>query len=181
MTPARHAVTQPHPAAPRSLRAALVRRVHGVRGEVRVEPLGGDGSRFRRGMRLSVEATGRPLTLRSARPGTDGSLLLGFRGVDTPEQAAELRGMYLCVGVSAARRLGPDEWFVWQLVGLRCVGEAGQALGTIADVEPAPAADILVVEGEGAVHRYPMVREFVRRVDLDAGIVTIAPQPEEAA
>lgn len=181
MTPAGHAATQPQPAPPQSLRAALVGRVHGVLGEVRVEPLGGDGARFRRGMRLSVEETGRPLTLRSSRAGTDGSLLLGFHGIDTPEQAAALRGRYLCVDVSAARALGADEWFVWQLVGLRCVDEDGAALGTIADVEPSPAADLLVVDDAGTVRRYPMVREFVRGVDLDAGIVTIAPQPEEAA
>lgn len=174
------AAMQAHRTAPQSLRAAVVGRVHGVHGEVRAEPLGGDRARFRRGMRLSVEGTGRPLKLRSARAGSDGSLLLGFHGVDSPEQAAELRGAYLCVEVGSARRLGPDEWFVWQLVGLRCVSEDGTALGTIADVEPAPAADILVVDGEDGVRRYPMVREFVRGVDVGAGVVTIAPQPEES-
>lgn len=168
-------------APPQSLRAALVRRVHGVHGEVQAEPLGGDSARFRRGMRLHVQASRRPLKVRSSRPGTDGSLLLGFHGVDTPEEAAELRGAYLCVDVKSARRLGPDEWFVWQLVGMRCVSDDGAPLGTVTDVEPAPAADVLVIEGEGPARRYPMVREFVRGVDVAAGVVTIAPLPEDVA
>ena len=168
------------PTPPQSLRVAIVRRVHGVRGEVRAEPLGGDRARFKRGTRFYVEATRRPLVVRSSRAGPEGSLLLGFQGVDTPEAAAELRGAYLCVDVDAARRLGPDEWFVWQLVGMRCVTEDGAPLGTIADVEPAPAADVLVVTENGRVRRYPMVREFVRGVDVDAGVITLAPQPEDA-
>jgi 16S rRNA processing protein RimM len=158
-----------------------VRRVHGVRGEVQLQALGGDAARFRGGTAVYVEDSRRPLTLRSARRGPEGSVLVGFEGVDTPEQAAQLRGAYLCVDVAAARRLGPDEWFVWQLVGMRCLTEDGAALGTVVDVEEAPAADVLVIEAAGSQLRYPMVREFVRHVDVDAGVITIAPQPEEAS
>ena len=168
-------------APPAMLRAALVRGVHGVNGELRVEPLGGDAGRFRSGMRLRVEDGGRDLRVRSARAGRDGSVLLSVAGVDTPEEAKELRGAYLCVEATAARRLEKDEWFVWQLVGMRCVSVDGAALGTIVDVEPAPAADVLVIAGAGASLRYPMVREFVRAVDTARGVITIAPQPEEPA
>lgn len=176
MTPALRAA-----AAPRTLRAAIVLRPHGVRGEVRAQMLGADSARFRRGTRLQVEASGRALTVRAARAGPSGTVLLGFRGVDTPEQAGELRGAYLCVDIGAARPLGPDEWFVWQLVGMRCVNVDGAPLGTVVDIEPAPAADVVVVEDAGALRRYPMVREFVRAVDVDGGVLTVAPLPEVRA
>ena len=165
-------------APPRSLRAALVRRVHGVHGEVRVEPLGGDSTRFVAGLRLERESSGASLVVRSSRPGPDGTALLRFEGVDTPEAAAALRGEYLCVAVESARRLEADEWFVWQLVGMRCVTPDGASLGVVDDVEPAPAADVIVIRDGRAVLRYPMVREFVRGVDVDAGVVTVVPQPE---
>jgi 16S rRNA processing protein RimM len=163
------------------LRAALVRGVHGVHGELRVEALGGDLGRFRAGMRLRVEDGGRELRVRSARAGREGSVLLSVGGVDTPEEAKELRGAYLCVDASAARPLDDDEWFVWQLIGMQCVSVDGAPLGTIVDVEPAPAADVLVIAGRGAQLRYPMVREFVREVDTARGVMTIAPQPEDPA
>ncbi|MBV8528861.1 MAG: 16S rRNA processing protein RimM [Candidatus Dormibacteraeota bacterium] len=166
-------------AAPATLRAALVRGVHGVQGELRVEPLGGDAARFRAGMRLRVEEGGRELRVRAARAGRDGSVLLSVGGIDTPEQAKELRGAYLCVDAVAARPLDEDEWFVWQLIGMRCVSVDGAPLGTIVDVEPAPAADILVIAARGTQVRYPMVREFVRGVDTEHGVMTIAPQPED--
>lgn len=165
--------------APATLRAALVRGVHGVHGELRVEPLGGDAARFRAGMRLRVEDGGRELRVRSARAGREGSVLLSVGGVDTPEQAKELRGAYLCVDAAAARPLEKDEWFVWQLIGLQCVSVDGAQLGTIVDIEPAPAADILVIASRGTQLRYPMVREFVRGVDTERRVMTIAPQPED--
>ena len=168
-------------APPEMLRAALVRGLHGVHGELRVEPLGGDAGRFRSGMQLHVEEGGRELRVRSARAGRDGSVLLSVGGVDTPEQAKELRGAYLCVEAAAARQLEDDEWFVWQLIGLRCVSVDGAPLGTVADVEPAPAADVLVIAGNGTETRYPMVREFVRGVDIARGVITIATQPEDPA
>ena len=168
-------------APPRVLRAALVRGVHGLNGELRVEPLGGDAGRFRAGLLLRVEEGGRELRVRSARPSRGGSVLLSVGGVDTPEQAKELRGAYLCVDAAAARQLDDDEWFVWQLIGMQCVSVDGAPLGTIVDVEPAPAADVLVIAGDGASLRYPMVREFVRAVDTERGVITIAPLPEEPA
>ena len=165
---------------PRSLRAALVRRAHGLHGEVRVEPLGGDSTRFVAGMQLEQESTGRSLRVRASRPGPEGTVLLAFAGIDTPEAAESLRGSYLCVAVNAARTLGADEWFVWQLVGMRCVTPDGQELGAVEDVEPAPAADVIVIRDGERVQRYPMVREFMQRVDVDTGVITVVAQPEVA-
>ena len=169
----------PTAAPPAALRAALVRGVHGLHGELRVEALGGDAARFRSGMRLHVEDGGSALTVRSARKGPDGAVLLGVHGVDTPEQARELRGAYLCVDTAAARALDSDEWFVWQLVGMQCVSVDGARLGTIVDVEPAPAADIVVIAADQGELRYPMVRAFIRDVDTRRGVMTIAPLPDE--
>jgi len=158
-----------------------VRRVHGVQGEVRAEMLGGDVRRFRRGLRLRVEGSEAQLVVRSSRDGGDGTVLLAFQGLDTPSDAAALRGAYLCVSSDEARALGSGEWFVWQLVGLRAVTLDGKELGTVCDVEPARAADVVVIESAAGARRFPMVREFVRRVDIAAGTITVAPLPEDAA
>jgi 16S rRNA processing protein RimM len=163
------------------LRAALVRRVHGVRGEVRVDPLGGDWRRFTRGLQLHDEAGGRRLTVRSARNGGDGSALIGFDGIDDAATAAALRGAYLTVDATAARPLGKDEWFVWQLVGMRAQTPDGEVLGVVEDVEPAAGHDLLVVRSPETERRFPMVRAFVERIDTDAGVVVITPWVEDEA
>jgi 16S rRNA processing protein RimM len=166
---------------PTLLRAARVRRPHGVLGEVRAESLGGDARRFRRGIKVVVESSGEMLSMRSARDLGDGDLLLGFTGVDTPEAAALLRGAYLCVEPERARELPPGEWFVWQVVGLAAVDPEGRALGVVADVEAGPAHDVLVVGTDTGERRFPMVAAFVREVDVAGGRVVLTPWDEEEA
>lgn len=171
----------PRAADPGLLRAARVRRPHGIRGEVRAESLGGDVRRFRRGLRMTVEETGRGLTVALARGLPDGDLLLSFAGLDSPEEAASLRGAYLCVGARQARRLPPGEWFVWQLVGLTAVDPEGRTLGLVADVEAGAAHDVMVLETETGERRFPMVAAFVREVDTDGGRIVLTPWDEEEA
>ena len=90
-----------------------------------------------------------------------------------------MSGDYLCVERSQARTLGENEWFVWQLIGLRAVSDAGEDLGVVRDVEEQPASDVIVVSDGAVDRRYPLVREWVRSVDVAAGIVVVTPWPED--
>jgi 16S rRNA processing protein RimM len=172
-------MTRPADAPPPLLRAAHVRRPHGVRGELRVEPLGGDAARFVAGLRLRVEAGGRTLVVSGARPAGDGDVLLSLEGVTSREAADALRDAYLCVEAGDARSLGADEWFVHQLVGLRAVTPEGEPVGVVEDVEEYPAHELLVVRDGERIRRFPMVRAFVEHVDLAAGTVVVRTWEEE--
>ena len=168
-------------AQPERLRAAFVRRVHGIHGEVRTEPCGGDWRRFAPGLRLVIEDDTRTLTVRSARDGGDGSVLLMFEEITTEAEAETLRGRYLDVDAASARPLGPQEWFTWQLTGLRACSPQGAELGIVEDVEASVSNDVLVLRTSSGVRRYPMVSAFVKAVDLDAGVLTLEPQDEVQA
>lgn len=166
-------------AAPRLLRVAHVRRVHGVRGEVRVQMLGGDLERFATGTAMLAERDQRRLTVVSSRPLDGDEILLTFQELSSREAAATLSGDYLCVERSQARTLPDDEWFIWQLVGLRAVSDDGHDLGVVRDVEEQPASDVIVVGNGADERRYPLVREWVRSVDVAAGVVVVTPWPED--
>jgi 16S rRNA processing protein RimM len=166
-------------AAPTLLRVAYVRRVHGVRGEVRVQVLGGDVERFAPGTQLVSEREHRSLSVASSRPLGGGEVLLAFDGVGSRDAAAALSGDYLCVDPAHARSLGTDEWFVWQLVGLRAVSEDGEELGVVRDVEATPASDVIVVADGARERRYPMVRAWVRSIDVPGGVIVVTPWPED--
>ncbi len=172
-------MTTGRPLAPAKLRAAQVLRAHGVRGEVRVEPIGGDPSRFTPGTKLETEDGARTLTVRTARPGPGNAVLLGFDEVTSPTDAALLRGVYLCVDVDAARELSDDEWFVWQLIGLRVVDMDGHEVGVVDDVESGVSNDVLVIRDGETVHRLPMAHDYVTSVDVKAGTITVTPWDEE--
>ena len=166
--------------APPLLRAAFVKRPHGVRGQLRVEPLGGDAARFSRGLRLRVEGEGRELVVREAHALGDGDVLLELEGVDDRAAAEALREAYLCVSREKRRQLAEDEWFTYELVGLRARAADGAELGVVVDVEHYPEQDTLVIRGtDGNVSRLPLVRAFVQDVDVAGGAVVVTPWPED--
>jgi 16S rRNA processing protein RimM len=167
---------------PQRLRALHVRRPHGVRGELRVEPLGGDAARFVPGMTLYGE-NGSVYTVATARPTAEGDVLLALAEVASRDAADALRDAYLCVDREAARGLGEDEWFDFELVGLRVVSSVdGLALGVVADVEEYREQSVLVVrDAAGTERRIPLVRAHVARVDVNSGQIVVTPWAEDEA
>ena len=81
------------------------------------------------------------------------------------------RGAQLEVERSELPPTDDDEYYTFQLLGLEVVEENGRALGTVADVLPGVANDVLQV-GEGVL--LPMVEDCIRSVDLEAGRIVVA-------
>ena len=150
-------------------------RAHGLRGELTLdgcsltaEELQAVGEFTWRGPRGDTK----PLQLESARPAHD-RILVGFRGVPDRDGAASLtRGELL----APAERLpdpGPGVAYTFQLVGLEVRTEDGRALGRIQDVIATGAHPVYVVQGAREL-LVPAAPEVVRRVDLAAGVITVA-------
>ena len=64
-----------------------------------------------------------------------------------------------------------DEYYTFQLVGLDVVEENGRELGSVADVLPGVANDVLQV-GDGVL--LPMIEDCILSVDLDARRIVVA-------
>jgi len=160
---------------PARVRAACVRREFGVRGEVAVAPLGGDVSRFTEGLTLWLEGEGRSMSVQGARRGPGDDVILALEGLSTPEEAASLRGKYLCVTQGQRRSLGDNEWFIDDLVGLHAVDRDGADVGIVASVDESPAHPVLVVETKTGEQLIPLVAAFVESVDVLGGVIHVTP------
>jgi 16S rRNA processing protein RimM len=71
-------------------------------------------------------------------------------------------------------RLAPteeDEYYVFELIGLEVSEEGGRSLGTVTDVTPGIANDVLQLDSGLLL---PMVEECVLAVDLDARRIVVA-------
>ena len=82
------------------------------------------------------------------------------------------RGTSLAVPVSALAATGEDEYYVFQLVGLEVREEGGPVLGTVTDVAPGVANDVLELDSGLAL---PMVEECILSVDLESRQIVVAP------
>jgi 16S rRNA processing protein RimM len=167
---------------PAHLVVGLVKKPHGIKGEVLVYPATDEPETvFVPGRVLAVldrdgRATGREIVIARARA-FHRAWLLGLEGVGTRELVDPLREKYLGLRAEEARPLEPGEYYHHELVGLRVETEDGRAVGAVADVIEAPQGLILSVDGEGGgkQHLVPFVSRVVRRVDREAGVMVIAP------
>lgn len=148
---------------------------HGVRGEVRVRPETDFPERFAGLRRAFLVRGGRaePVVVTGARAHGE-AVLLTLDGVGDRAAAEALRGAALAVARDAVVPLGPDAFYVFEIVGLRVRTEDGRPLGAVAEVMRGPAHDVYVVRGPAGEVLIPAVRAVVRWVDRAAGELVVA-------
>jgi 16S rRNA processing protein RimM len=91
-----------------------------------------------------------------------------LEGVEDRAAAEALRGLELGVAPGAAPVLGEEEWWAHELEGCS-VYDGERLLGTVARMLEFPSCEALEVQraGGGQTLLVPMVRDAVRRVDVD--------------
>jgi 16S rRNA processing protein RimM len=150
--------------------------VFGIRGELKCKPttLGSDAFAAGRSFAFRLASGGEgSLRCTSARRHHE-RLLLRFEGIGDPESARPYVGADL-FSERDEMALAEGEYFDADLVGLRLIDEANRDLGIVVGIEHYPAQDCLVVGPGRAL--VPLVKAFVRRIDLGAGtILTTLPE-----
>lgn len=130
------------------LRIGQIARAHGVQGDVKVMPTTDDIERFRSIEQLYLEQNGgyTPLGFTDLRIAS-GAVLMRLQGIDGPEAAEKLKGLYLCVDRAHAAKLPPDTWYVDDLIGCQASDTEGRAFGRLTDVLVTGANDVYEIEG----------------------------------
>jgi 16S rRNA processing protein RimM len=139
-----------------------VGKAHGLDGSFVVEDASDVPERFRVGAELLVE--GEPARVVAARQARGRPVIRLDRRVS--------RGASLQIPVDALEPTGDDEYYVFELVGLVVQEEGGDVLGTVRDVAPGVANDVLELDSGVAL---PMVEDCIRAVDLTSGRILVAP------
>ncbi len=126
---------------PERLEVARITKVHGLRGEVVVDLVSTEASRLDPGAVLERDA-GPALVVVGSRP-HQGKWLVAFDGVGSREAAEALRGTVL----RAEPMDDPDALWLDEIIGVAVRTVDGDSCGTVVDVHPNPAADLLVLDG----------------------------------
>lgn len=149
----------------------------GTAGEMTIRVGSGDASWWDAVPRVSVgsdEEDAVVYEVETSRSYRD-RLVLKLRGIDDAGAAETLRGRWVWVRREDAPGQPEGRWYTAELVGLEVVDERHGRIGTVSDILPTAAADLLVVrrDGAGAEVLVPMAGEILDEVDADAGIVRV--------
>lgn len=161
-----------------------VRRAHGIRGELVIEPLtDAPDAVYAPGRRVFAGTVdgdpspdGRTLTVEESRPFKGGAWIVAFAEIGDRSEAERWRERYVLAPASELAPIGEDEVYVHDLLGMVVALDAShEVVGEVTDVYELPQGLMLDVRRESGTALIPFRSEVVARVDRDARRIFITP------
>jgi len=151
----------------------FLRRAHGVRGEIMMDLHTDFPERFQSGRKLFVGEEHKPVTLSNARPHAKG-MLVKFKGVETPEDAGQLRNQWVYVRSTDVPNLPEGKLYQHELFGFEVVDEHGNGLGELVEIIETGANDVYVVRDEsGKEILLPAIPSVVLETDSSRRLMRV--------
>ena len=148
------------------LEVGKITNVHGLMGEVRVQPWADSPEFLCRFPTLYVDKTHWPIKVERARVHKN-MVILKLEGVTDVNSALAMRNAVLYIDRKDAN-LPEGSFFLADLMGMEVRdAESGAVLGKIADVLTLPANNVYVVRGGEREWMIPAVDEFIAEINLD--------------
>lgn len=161
------------------LQVGIISSTHGVRGEVKVFPTTDDVHRFKKLKHVILDTGKENINLEICQVKFFKQMvILKFKEFDNLNDVERFRGKSLYVTRENAVKLQKNEYFIADMIGLRVVSTEGEELGILRDVLQTGANDVYVVENEDAAELLlPAIRDCIRDVDMEQGIMTVYLMP----
>ena len=159
-----------------TLRVGVISSTHGVRGEVKVYPTTDDANRFKK-LKTVILDKGRgeqmTLTVESVKFFKN-MVILKFKEFNDINEIENYKGRDLLIHREQAVKLGKDENFIVDLIGLKVVTDEGQDFGIMKDVLQTGANDVYIIEGKnGKEYLFPAIKQCILDVDLEKQVMTV--------
>jgi len=158
------------------LAVARILGAKGLAGVMRIEPLTDWPERLQVGAHVFLDGEADARRIITAEWG--GRIpAVALQGITSRDEAAALTGRFL----ETEPQPLPEGSFYWhQLLGLKVDDPSGARLGVVREVFRAGEAEVYRVElTDGGELLVPAVRDVVRRIDLEAGLMIVDYASEE--
>ena len=154
------------------LEVGKVTNVHGLNGEVKVQPWADSPDFLCRFKTLYVDEAHFPMAVQRARVHKN-MVIIKFEGPTDVPSAMSLRGATLYIDRADAN-LPEGAFFLADIYGLEVRdASTGQVLGKIADVLTLPANNVYVVKGGPRELMIPAVPQFIAETNIEDGFLRV--------
>lgn len=152
-------------------------KTQGIKGEVRISSPGREALAQSRGKVVYLEdpkGNRKAFTVAASRPLRE-LTVLAFHEINNIAEARKLIGCSVYVNKADLSPLPPDEFYWYQLQGLRVETREGRFLGILQEVFPTGSNDVFVVRKGGKEILLPATDEVVAQVNLQKRVMVIHP------
>ena len=154
------------------LEVGKVTNVHGLMGEVKVQPWADSPEFLCQFKTLYVDEAHWPIQVERARVHKN-MVILKFEGVTDVPGALAMRNAILSIDRADAP-LPEGSFFLADLYGLEVRdADTGAVLGKIEDVLTLPANNVYVVKGGARELMIPAVPQFIAETNIEAGYIRV--------
>lgn len=157
-----------------SRRLVVVGRVlspQGITGELQIEAISDSPGRFSSGGVLYIND--QPHEIKSSRELPKGRIGLKLEGIDSRNEAENLRGSLLLVPEDMVPPLPEGEYYHFQIIGIRVYTREREYLGQVTEILATGSNDVYVVSHEGSEILIPALDDVVVEVDVDGRTMTV--------
>ena len=158
---------------PDYLVVGLLRRAHGLQGEILMEVITDFPDRLTANAPVFLGPKHRPAFIESSRAASRG-MLVRLRGVENSEAADAYRGQQVFVASAGRPALQSGHYYHHQLLGSDVVDEKGNPIGKLAEILQTGANDVYVVKPAAEKELLlPAIDSVILGVDLDQHLVRV--------
>lgn len=149
---------------------------HGVRGEVRIQPLTDFPDRFNGLKRVFLDEK---IELEIERVKYNNQLIiLKFKNFDDRNALEPLKGKLLKVSREEVSPLAHGEYYHFDIIGLEVYNETEEYLGKVIEILKTGSNDVYVVNNEKQQLLIPALKKVVTKIDIAAGRMNVSLQEE---
>lgn len=157
------------------LRVGVISSTHGIKGEVKVFPTTDEPTRFKK-LKQVILDTGKEesiLTIEGVKFFKQ-FVILKFEGIDNINDVEKYKGKELYVTRENAQRLGKNEYFIGDLIGMTVIEDTGRNLGILEEVLLTGANDVYQVRMESDEELLiPAIKQCILSVDMEKKEMTV--------
>lgn len=159
---------------PAFFNAGLIRRSHGVTGELLVDIFGHYLDQVEIGNFIFVGETYQRMKILSCRKINSG-FLIKLDGLDSPEQSGKFRLKNFYIASTDRSALPSGEYYPDQLLDLIVRNlDTGEELGRISEIIETGANDVYVVSASGKKELLlPAIEDVIKKIDIEKGEILI--------
>ncbi len=145
---------------------------HGIKGEVKIAPLTDNLDRFEHLNKLYIGENKLEVRYESSKIHKN-HIILKFEEFNNINEVLKFKDLDLFISFEDRRELNDDEFFIFDLIGLKGYCN-NQYIGELIDVIESLANDVYVFKSEnGHEILVPAVKEFILDVDLKSGKILL--------
>jgi 16S rRNA processing protein RimM len=155
-----------------------ISKVHGLSGEVKLFPFSrqlDNISTLERIFIIKTPGSSPTELLITKRHIHKNSAVLKINGIDSIEEAEKLVGNVVHVEDADLIELEEDEYYWFDLIGLKVYTDKGEYVGTVESLIDRSLQSLLVVKNEEREHLIPLTEPIVQEVNLDESKIIINP------